>query len=165
MTRHAILPTIRWARHHPRRALRIRLLTGSANGMTTKIAHATGNAGRVAGPLKRAATDPQIHAETHRARADASRAAHRVHRIGVTVALTDRRVARHLRDAIRHVSKAAHLTIHPHRRRRTRTAAITLVGTGILAGAAYAGWKTYSPRPETGSNAHTPAESSATPAA
>lgn len=155
MTRHAIRPIIRSARHHPRRALRIGLLTGSAVRMTTKIGYAKHHADRVAEPLKRAATDRRIHVETRRARADASRAARRVRRVGVTGALTDKRVARELRHATRHASKAAHLAVRPRRHHQTRTAAITLVGTGILAGVAYGGWKTYSPPPESGSNNHT----------
>ncbi len=52
-------------------------------------------------------------------------------------------------------SKAARLAVNPRRHHRTTTAAITLVGTGMLAGAAYGGWKTYSPPPELGSNGHT----------
>lgn len=150
MTRHAIRPTVRWARHHPRRALRIGLVTGSAIRMTSKVAYAKRHAGRVAELLKRAATDRRIHVETRRARADASRAARRVRRVGVTGALTDKRVARELRRASRHASKAAHLAVRPRRHHRTRTAANTLVGTGVLAGAAYGGWKTYSPAPESG---------------
>ena len=161
MTRYALRPTIRSARHHPRRALRIGLLTGSAIRMTSKVAHAKRHADRAAEPLKRAATDHKIHVETRRARADASRAARRVRRVGVTGALTDKRVARELRHATRHASKAAHLAVRPRRHHRARTAAITLVGTGMLAGAAYGGWKTYSPPPESGSNDHTQDHTSA----
>ncbi len=155
MTRHAIRPTIRWARHHPRRALRIGLLTGSAIRWTTTVADARRHAGRVAEPLQRAATDRRIHVETRRAKADASRAAHRVRRVGLTGALTDKRVARELRHATRHASRAAHLAVRPRRHHRTRTAAITLVGSGVLAGAAYGGWKTYSAPPESVSHDYT----------
>jgi hypothetical protein len=98
--------------------------------------------------------------ETRRAKADASRAAHRVRRVGLTGALTDKRVARELRHATRHASKAAHLAVRPRRHHRARTAGITLVGTGMLAGAAYGGWKTYSAQPESNDHTadHTPAE-------
>jgi hypothetical protein len=145
--------TIRSIQHHPRRALRIGLLTGSALRMTTRAAYAKRHAGRLAEPLKRAATDPKVHAETRRATADASRAAHRVRRVGPTRALTDKRVARRLRHATHHASTAAHLAVHPPRRHRARTTTITLLGTGMLAGAAYGGWKTYSPRSESESGA------------
>jgi hypothetical protein len=145
--------TIRSVQHHPRRALRIGLLTGSALRMTTNAAYAKWHTGPLAEPLKRVATDPKVHAETRRATADASRAAHRLRRVGPTRALTDKRVARRLRHATRHASTAAHLVVHPPRRHRARTTTITLLGTGVLAGAAYGGWKTYSPRPEFGSGA------------
>ena len=145
--------TIRSVEHHPRRALRIGRLIGSALRMTTQAAYAKWHAGQLAEPLKRAATDPKVLAETRRATADASRAAHRVRRIGPTRALTDKRVARRLRHATRHASTAAHLAVHTPRRRRARATTITLLGTGMLAGAAYGGWKTYSPRSESGSGA------------
>ena len=66
---------------------------------------------QLAEPARRAVSDHKVHAETRRARADALHAARRVQRIGVASALTDKRVARKLRHATHHASRAASLSI------------------------------------------------------
>jgi len=83
-------------------------------------------------------SDHKVHAETRRARADALHAAHRVQRIGVASALTDKRVARKLRHATHHASRAASLSISSPSRHRVRNTSIAVVAAGTLAGAAYA---------------------------
>ena len=92
----------------------------------------------LAEPARRAVSDHKVHAETRRARADALHAAHRVRRIGVASALTDKRVARKLRHATHHASRAASLSISSPRRHRVRNTSIVVVAAGTLAGAAYA---------------------------
>ena len=92
----------------------------------------------LAEPARRAVSDHKVHAETRRARADALHAAHRVRRIGVASALTDKRVARKLRRATHHASRAASLSISSPRRHRIRNTSIVVVAAGTLAGAAYA---------------------------
>jgi hypothetical protein len=87
---------------------------------------------------RRAVSDHKVHAETRRARADALHAAHRVQRIGLASALTDKRVARKLRHATHHASRAASLSISSPRRHRVRNTSIVVVAAGTLAGAAYA---------------------------
>ncbi len=93
---------------------------------------------RHAEPARRAVSDHKVRAETRRARADALHAAHRVQRIGVASALTDKRVARKLRHATHHASRAASLSISSRRRHRVRNTTIVVVAAGTLAGAAYA---------------------------
>jgi hypothetical protein len=93
---------------------------------------------QLAEPARRAVSDHKVHAETRRARADALHAARRVQRIGVTSALTDKRVARKLRHATHHASRAASLSISSPRRHRVRNTSIAVVAAGTLAGAAYA---------------------------
>jgi len=83
-------------------------------------------------------SDHKVHAETRRARADALHAARRVQRIGVASALTDKRVARKLRHATHHASRAASLSISSPSRHRVRNTSIAVVAAGTLAGAAYA---------------------------
>jgi hypothetical protein len=61
-----------------------------------------------------------------------------VQRIGVASALTDKRVARKLRHATHHASRAASLSISSPRRHRVRNTTIVVVAAGTLAGAAYA---------------------------
>ena len=93
---------------------------------------------QLAEPARRAVSDHKVHAETRRARADALHAARRVQRIGVASALTDKRVARKLRHATHHASRAASLSISSPRRHRVRNTSIAVVAAGTLAGAAYA---------------------------
>ena len=92
----------------------------------------------LAEPARRAVSDHKVHAETRRARADALHAARRVQRIGLASALTDKRVARKLRHATHHASRAASLSISSPRRHRVRNTSIAVVAAGTLAGAAYA---------------------------
>ena len=106
--------------------------------ITTQRARAGHRAQHLAESARRAVSDHKVHAETRRARADALHAAHRVRRIGVTSALTDKRVARKLRHATHHASRAASLSISSHRRHRVRNTTIVVVAAGTLAGAAYA---------------------------
>lgn len=105
-------------------------------------------AGSLRGTARRVASDRNVHAEMQRAIADASRAARRARRIGPTRTLRDKRLARQLRRATRHASRAASLARYP-RRTRARRAALMLVGSGAVAGAAYGGWRKYAqPPPE-----------------
>ena len=92
---------------------------------------------QLAEPARRAVSDHKVHAETRRARADALHAARRVQRIGVASALTDKRVARKLRHATHHASRAASLSISSPRRHPVRNTTIAVVAAGTLAGAAY----------------------------
>ncbi len=89
---------------------------------------------------RRAAVDPKVHTETRRARRDALHAAKRIRRVGVTRAVTDKHVARDLRRASHHASRAAHFAVRP-----ARTKTVTLLGAGVFAAVAYGGWKSYSP--------------------
>jgi hypothetical protein len=100
-------------------------------------ADARRRAQHLAEPARRAVSDHKVHAETRRARADALHAAHRVQRIGVASALTDKRVARKLRHATHHASRAASLSISSPRRHRIRNTTVAVVAAGALAGAAY----------------------------
>ena len=80
----------------------------------------------LAEPARRAATDIRVHSETRRARGNAVRAAHRVQRIGVTRSLTDKQVARHLRRATHHATRAANLAVNPSRHRVRKTSIVVL---------------------------------------
>ena len=126
------------------RQLRAIRLGGSLRGPTAKLA---GVSGQAVGAARRVATDQNVRAEMQRAIADASHAARRAQRVGPTRALSDKRLARELRRATRHASKAATLAVHP-RRNRTRRAAFVLVGSGAVVGAAYGGWRRYATPPE-----------------
>jgi hypothetical protein len=138
---------VRYARRHPRRAFRIGVLGSSLLARRIKIAETRRQALKVAEPARRAATDFRVHSETRRARGNAVRAAHRVQRIGVTRALTDKQVARNLRRATHHASRAANLAVNPSRHRVKKTS-IVVLGTGALAGAAYAGRRKYASSPD-----------------
>jgi hypothetical protein len=127
----------RLVRRHPRRAAGMGLVTVSAL-RSLSAADARRRARHLAEPARRAASDHRVRAETRRARADALHAAHRVQRIGVASALTDKRVARKLRHATHHASRAASLSISSPRRHRVRNTTIVVVAAGTLAGAAYA---------------------------
>lgn len=121
----------------PRRALGLGLLAASAlRGLS--IAEARRRSQQLVEPTRRAASDPRVHAETRRAKADAVRAVHRVQQIGIARALTDRRVARKLRHATHHASQAASLSIDLPRRHRIRDTTMVVVASGTLAGGAYA---------------------------
>jgi hypothetical protein len=133
---------LRFARRHPRRALRVGLLGSTLFLRHTKHGRLTA---RLVLPAKRVATDPKVHAETRRAMADAVRAVRRAQRVGAAKALTDRRVARNARHATRHASRAAHRAVQPPRH-RVRNTTIAAVGAGVVAGAAYGGRRTYSMR-------------------
>jgi hypothetical protein len=133
---------VRYARRHPRRAFRIGVLGSSLLARRIKLAETRQQALKVAEPARRAATDLRVHSETRRARGNAVRAAHRVQRIGVTRALTDKQVARNLRRATHHASRAANLAVNPSRH-RVRKTSIVVLGTGAIAGAAYAGRRKY----------------------
>ena len=100
-------------------------------------ADARRRARHLAKPAKRAASDRKVHAETRQAKADALHAARRVRRIGVASALTDKQVARKLRHATHHASRAASLSISSPRRHPFRNTTIAVVAAGTLAGAAY----------------------------
>ena len=126
----------RLARRHPRRAVGMGLITVSAL-RSINAADARRRAQHLAEPARRAVSDHKVHAETRRARADALHAAHRVQRIGVASALTDKRVARKLRHATHHASRAASLSISSPRRHRIRNTTVAVVAAGALAGAAY----------------------------
>ena len=106
--------------------------------ITNRGARARRRAQLLAEPARRAVSDHKVHAETRRARADALHAARRVQRIGVASALTDKRVARKLRHATHHASRAASLSISSPSRHRVRNTSIAVVAAGTLAGAAYA---------------------------
>jgi hypothetical protein len=125
-------------------ASRVTRLGSSLRGPTAKVAAMSGQA---VGTARRVATDQTVRAEMQRAIADASHAARRAQRVGPTRALSDKHLARQLRRASRHASKAATLAVHP-RRNRVRRAAFMLVGSGALVGAAYGGWRRYAPPPE-----------------
>ena len=142
----------RFARRHPIRALRLGTLVKEGRRRTLLVVV----------PVRRAMNDPKVHAEARRATVDARRAALRVQRVGMAKALTDRRVARKLRRASGHVSRAASLAVRPPRH-RARNATIAVVGAGVLAGVAYGGRGKYS-RSESEGWSTSPADHS-TPAA
>ncbi len=121
---------------HPRRAVGIGLTVSALRAIDT--AGARRRAQHLAEPAKRAVSDHRVHAETHRAKTDALDAAHRVQRIGVAKALTDKRVARKLRHATHHASRAASLSISSPRRHRIRNTTVVVIAAGTLAGAGYA---------------------------
>ena len=137
MSKHITTQGARLVRRHPRRAVSMGLITVSAL-RSINAADARRRAQHLAQPARRAVSDRKVHAETRRARADALHAAHRVQRIGVASALTDKRVARKLRHATHHASRAASLSISSPRRHRVRNTTIAVVAAGTLAGAAYA---------------------------
>lgn len=127
----------RLVRRHPRRTVGMGLITVSAL-RSINAADARRRAQHLVEPARRAASDHKVRAETRRAKADALHAARRVQRIGVASALTDKRVARKLRHATHHASRAASLSISSPRRHRVRNTTIVAVAAGTLAGAAYA---------------------------
>ena len=127
----------RLVRRHPRRAVSMGLITLSAL-RSINAADARRRAQRLARPASRAVSDRKVHAETRRATDDALHAARRVQRIGAASALTDKRVARKLRHATHHASRAASLSISSPRRHPVRNTTIAVVAAGTLAGAAYA---------------------------
>ena len=104
-----------------------------------RIAQAQRRGREVATKMSHAATDRRVQREARRATAAASRAAHRTQEVGLTRALSDRRVTRDLRRTRRHATRATSLALQRPRWRRVRAAALIVAGTGVLAGAAYAG--------------------------
>ena len=126
----------RLVRRHPRRAVSMGLITVSAL-RSINAADARRRAQRLARPASRAVSDRKVHAETRRATDDALHAARRVQRIGAASALTDKRVARKLRHATHHASRAASLSISSPRRHPVRNTTIAVAAAGALAGAAY----------------------------
>jgi hypothetical protein len=126
----------RLVRRHPRRAVSIGLLTVSAL-RSINAADARRRAQHLAKPARRAVSDHKVHAESRRARADALHAVQRVQRIGVASALTDKRVARKLRHATHHATRAASLSIGSPRSHRIRNTTVAVVTAGALAGVAY----------------------------
>jgi hypothetical protein len=106
---------------------------------TRRIADAQRRGRAVAARMSHAATDRRVQREARRATAAASRAAHRTQEVGLTRALSDRRVTRDLRRTRRHATRATTLALRRPRWRRARAAALVVAGTGALAGAAYAG--------------------------
>ena len=143
---------LRFARRHPIRAMRLGTMAMEGRRRTLLVVV----------PVRRAMTDPKVHAETRRATAEARRAALRVQRVGIANALTDRQVARKLRRASGHVSRAASLAVRPPRH-RARNATLLVVGAGVLAGVAYGGREKYSR--SNSEDWSTPTADRATPAA
>ena len=94
-------------------------------------------------PARRLATDRRVRTETRRAKAHASRAAHRAQRVGIAKALGDKCVARNLRKSASHAARAASLAIHPRPSHRLRNTTLVVVGGGAASAAAYGGWKRY----------------------
>jgi hypothetical protein len=126
---------MRTAVRHPRRAVRMGLLT---TGVLRATRRAQGR-GRylviVAEPVKRAATDRRVHRESRRAGADAVSALRRAGEIGIVDAMNDRRVARKLSRATHHASKAVVFSVTPPPQHRKRNAALVALGVGgITAG-------------------------------
>ena len=136
MSTHITTQGARLVRRHPRRAVSMGLITVSAL-RSINAADARRRARHLAKPAKRAASNRKVHAETRQAKDDALHAARRVRRIGVASALTDKRVARKLRHATHHASRAASLSISSPRRHPFRNTTIAVVAAGTLAGAAY----------------------------
>ncbi|HEX5195787.1 MAG TPA: hypothetical protein VFW26_01105 [Gaiellales bacterium] len=136
MSTHITTQGARLVRRHPRRAVSMGLITVSAL-RSINAADARRRARHLAKPAKRAASDRKVHAETRQAKDDALHAVRRVQRIGVASALTDKRVARKLRHATHHASRAASLSISSPRRHPFRNTTIAVVAAGTLAGAAY----------------------------
>ena len=131
LTRYATRMAVR----HPRRAVKLGLLTTAVLRSTRK------DRGRgrylivVAEPMKRAATDRRVHRESRRAGSDAAAAFRRVGEVGVVEAMNDRRVARKLSRATRHASKAVVFSVAPPAQHRKRNAALVALGVGgITAG-------------------------------
>jgi hypothetical protein len=95
-------------------------------------------------PVRRAVSDPRVHAHARRAAWDATLAMRRAHRVGAARALDDGRVAIHLGSARRHLSKAAEIAGERERRHPVRHATLIALGAGVTTGAAWTGWRAYS---------------------
>ena len=129
---------------HPRRAVRLGLLASSLF-VTVRLGEVRGSAASVIDSVKDAATHSDVHAERRRAARHTSRSVRRAKRLGVHRSLTDRRVARDLRRASLHASRAVSLAVRPPPRRR-RKAAIVVAGTGAMTAFAYGRLRSSSPR-------------------
>ena len=69
------------------------------------------------------------------------RARRRAAKIGMARALTDKRVARSMRRASEHASRAASLTVNPKPSHRLRNTVLVMVGAGTASAAAVTGWR------------------------
>jgi len=104
---------------------------------------------RLVEPVKRVATDRQVHRQSRRAAADVAGAIRRAGRVGIADAMTDRRVACGLRRAGRHASRALVLTIAPPPSHKKRNAAIVALGVGGITAGAIAARHSFQPAGET----------------
>jgi hypothetical protein len=131
------------AARHPRRSARLTLLAGRNLKTVMTVVAVSRQASRVAQPVRRAARDPEVHAEAMRAAKEVSAAAQRAQKVGVANSLNDKRVARSLRRAQRHATRATNRARREPPRRRRRVTVI-LVGAGVVGGLGYTGWRTLS---------------------
>lgn len=126
---------VRSAVRHPRRAVKIGLLTTTVLRYRQKARSRGRYLVVVAEPVRRAATDRRVHRESRRAGADAASAFRRVGEVGLVEAMNDRRVARKLSRATHHASKAVVFSVAPPPQHRKRNAALVALGVGgITAG-------------------------------
>jgi hypothetical protein len=128
------------AARHPRRAMKLGMVAGRNPGRTIRVIEYSRRAADMKEPVQRAATDPRVRKEARKASDNATRAARRAQEIGLVQALNDRKVARYSRKASEHATKAANLATKPPKN-RLRKATVVVLGTGAVAGAAYAGWR------------------------
>ena len=131
LTKYAVRSAVR----HPRRAVKVGLLTTAVLRSTRKARGQGRYLVVVAEPMRRAATDRRVHRESRRAGADAAAAFRRVGEVGLVEAMNDRRVARKLSRATHHASKAVVFSVSPPAVHRKRNAALVALGVGgITAG-------------------------------
>jgi hypothetical protein len=140
---------LRYAAHHPRRTIRIGIMTHAILGMN-KARGATQHAGAAVEPVRRAALDRRVHRESQRAARHATRGLRRAQQIGTASALQDRRVRRQLQLAQKHATRAARFTVAPPRHRARRVVVI-VGGLGIGAAGLLAARRASTGRPLTAS--------------
>jgi len=128
------------AARHPRRAMKLGMVAGRNPRRTMRVIDYGRRAADMKEPVQRAATDPRVRKEARKASENATRAARRAQQIGLAQALNDRKVARYSRKASEHATKAANLATNPPKN-RLRKVTVIVLGTGAVAGAAYAGWR------------------------
>lgn len=121
-----------------------------------------GRATRLVDPVGVAFRSPKAQAEARWVVRDLVLAARRARRVGVSNALDDKQVLRHLRGAANHASNAAGVVTRTRPPRRLVRAGVITAGASALASGAYAGWRSFA-RHSAGSAPHADGDTEAYP--
>ncbi len=131
------------AERHPRQLLRISLFAERHRKGVSRTIKTARRASQLTRMVRRTAGNPKVQAETRLAVSDLVGAVQRARRVGMPQALADGLFAEHLRHASTHASEAMAASRSTRPRHSIARATAIIVGACLLAGAIYAGWRTY----------------------